>query len=155
MKRIIFLFAISFLFVSQSVSIAQSHDKGGERWKKYQSEKIAFITSELDLTPDEAQKFWPVYNQLNKELREAQKNRHEMSDKLRETEESISDKKAKELTRKYALSRQSEANLAVKYNEEFLKILPPLKVLKLYKVENEFRLYLIKKFRKNHKRGEK
>ncbi len=101
----------------------------------------------LDLTPDEAQKFWPVYNKLNKEQREAQKNRLEMSVKLRETEESISDKKAKELTRKYTLSKQDEANLAVKYNEEFLKILPPIKVLKLYKVENEFRMYLIKKFR--------
>ena len=31
--------------------------------------KVAFISKELELTPDEAQKFWPVYNQYAKELK--------------------------------------------------------------------------------------
>ena len=36
----------------------------GEDWKeKIQSEKIAFLTTEIGLTPEEAQAFWPVYNQ--------------------------------------------------------------------------------------------
>ena len=155
MKRIIFLFAISFLLLTQSVSFAQLHDIGKGKWEKYQTEKIAFITSNLELTPEEAQKFWPVYNQLNKERWEAQRIRHEMSIKLRETEESLSDKQATELTRKYSGSIQNEANLTVKYNEEFLKILPPVKVLKLYKAENEFRMHMIKKYRNQRKKEEK
>ena len=36
-----------------------------DNWKKrMMSEKVAFFTVELDLTPEEAQKFWPVYNQI-------------------------------------------------------------------------------------------
>ena len=38
--------------------------KRDESWKeKMRSEKIAFLTNEISLTPEEAQLFWPVYNQ--------------------------------------------------------------------------------------------
>jgi hypothetical protein len=42
---------------------------------------------------------------------------------------------------------ENEGELYIKYNDEFLKILPPEKVLKLYRSENEFRMYMIRKFR--------
>ena len=43
-------------------------------WKqKIMQEKIAFFTTEMDLTQEEAQNFWPVYNQFCKEEHEAQK----------------------------------------------------------------------------------
>jgi hypothetical protein len=38
-----------------------------------QALKVAFITKELELTPDEAEKFWPVYNQYDKEMETASK----------------------------------------------------------------------------------
>ena len=33
--------------------------------------KVAYITKQLDLTPEEAQKFWPVYNVFAIELKKA------------------------------------------------------------------------------------
>ena len=46
-----------------SVLSAQSQNK--EDWKeRLMSEKIAFLTAELNITPQEAQVFWPVYNQV-------------------------------------------------------------------------------------------
>ena len=47
-------------------SLSQIKAQDGE---KIQSLKIAFITQKLQLTPDEAQKFWPVYNQYDNEIR--------------------------------------------------------------------------------------
>ena len=44
---------------------------------------------------------------------------------------------------------EKEGSLATKYNEQFLKILPAQKVLKLYKAENEFRMYMFRKYRDN------
>ena len=35
------------------------------------SEKVAFLTIEMGITPEEAQAFWPVYNQVEKERDEA------------------------------------------------------------------------------------
>lgn len=136
-------------------SVAQPAEKDHKsRWEKFRAEKIAFLTSNLELTPAEAQRFWPVYNQLEKERWEAQKFRREMEEKVLEAQESMSDQKIKQLTREFAGSLQKEANLLVNYNEKFLGILPPGKVLRLYKAENEFRMYMIKKFRDKKRNGE-
>ena len=50
-----------------------SEEQRKKEFERIQAEKIAFITQELDLTPEEAQVFWPVYNQCWKELLAANK----------------------------------------------------------------------------------
>lgn len=153
MKKIIV--SSVFVFVFSVFATAQpGHSSHEDRWEKYRSEKIAFLTSNLDFTPAEAQKFWPVYNQLEKERWEAQKFRREMEEKVLEAEETMSDNKIKQLTREFAGSLQKEANMLVSYNEKFLEILPSGKVLRLYKAENEFRMHMIKKFRDRKKNGD-
>jgi hypothetical protein len=153
MKQTIHILTISLFLLIQFTVTAQ-HSKGDkDRWEKYQLEKIAFLTSNLELSPDEAQKFWPIYNQMDKERWAAQKMRREIEHELRDTEETLSNKQAVELTKKYAGSMQEEADLMVNYNENFLKILPPTKVLKMYKAENEFRMHMIKKYRDQRKNG--
>lgn len=152
MKKIV-LFTVLLAF--SLTTFAQSKDKDHEtRWEKFRAEKVAFLTTNLELSPTEAQKFWPVYNQLEKERWEAQKFRREMEEKVQEAQESMSENKIKQLTREFAGSLQKEADLLVNYNEKFLEILPPGKVLRLYKAENEFRMYMIKKFRDRKKNGE-
>jgi len=148
MKRIISSLII-ILIIALTNAQAQNK-KHEEKWEKFRSEKIAFLTSSLELTPQEAEKFWPVYNQMEKERWESQKLRREMGEKIRDAEESLSDREITELTREFANSMQKEADILVRYNEKFLKILPPAKVLKLYKAENEFRMHMIKKFRDRH-----
>ncbi len=44
-----------------------------ERFKAIESEKVAYITKELRLTPTEAQKFFPIYNKYNEEMWELKK----------------------------------------------------------------------------------
>lgn len=151
MKKIIAFTLFFALIVAASAQPGDS--KHEDRWEKYRSEKIAFLTTNLELTPAEAQRFWPVYNQLEKERWESQKFRREMEEKVLEAEESMPDPKIKELTREFAGSMRKEADMLASYNEKFLEILPPRKVLKLYKSENEFRMYMIKKWR-DRKRGD-
>jgi hypothetical protein len=55
---------LSLLLLFCLPAMAQK-DKIRERIK---AQRIAFITQRLALTPDEAQKFWPVYNQFSDEL---------------------------------------------------------------------------------------
>jgi hypothetical protein len=149
-KQLVFTILAAFLTFT-SVH-AQPHKKAiNEKLEKYRAEKISFLTSKLDLTPAEAQEFWPVYNQLEKERWEAQKMRREMEEKIRLAEDDMTKTEITRLTREYAGSLQKEANMLVEYNEKFLKILPPEKVLNLYKSENEFRMYMIKKFRDHRK----
>ena len=149
MKRIIFLLSIMILINSSGVKAQNNEHKA--KWEKIRSEKVSFLTDKLELTPAEAQKFWPIYNELENKRWEAQKCRRDLEVKVKEAEESLSDKEIIELTHDYAGNMQKEGALMVKYNDEFLKILPPQKVLKLYKAENEFRMYMIQKYRDRKK----
>jgi hypothetical protein len=149
-KLIAFSVAILFAFAA----IAQPRgSKNEEEWEKYRSEKIAFLSTKMDLSPAEAQRFWPVYNQLEKERFETHKLRRELEAKVLEAEESLSDQKIKQLTREFAGSMKKEADMVATYNEKFLDILPSKKVLQLYKAENEFRMHMIKKFRDQRRSG--
>ena len=153
-RQIIFLTFLFTIFSNGVVNAQRGEGYHQDRWEKYRSEKVAFLTSNLELTPAEAEKFWPVYNQMDKERWEAQKMRRELEDKVRNAGDAMSDKKVIALTREFAGSMQKEGALFEKYNEEFLEILPPKKVLNLYKGEKEFRMYMIKKYR-NHDKTEK
>ncbi len=156
MKRQIILYlSLLFIFSNSVVKAQRGSGYHQDRWEKYRSEKVAYLTSSLELTPAEAEKFWPVYNQMDKERWEAQKMRREMEEKVRDAGEKMSDKKVIELTREFAGSMQKEGALCTRYNEEFLKILPPQKVLNMYKVEKEFRMYMIKKYRDHGKDSKK
>ena len=154
MKQLIFLISLSIFLIIQTNVSGQKSENNKERWEKYKSEKVAFLTTNLDLTPAEAQKFWPVYNQMDKEKSDVQRKRRELEHQVRDAAETLSDKEIVLLTREYASNMEKEGALNKKYNEEFLKILPPKKVLKLYKAEGEFRMYMFRKYRERRNKEE-
>jgi hypothetical protein len=86
---------------------------------KLQSLEIAFLTKELNLSPEEAQKFWPVYNQYSAEMRGALRNK--------ENDPDVLDKQQKLL------------DIRKKYKTEFLKVLPPERVNQVFTSEVKFR----------------
>jgi Skp family chaperone for outer membrane proteins len=117
-------------------------------FEKFKSQKIAFITEKLNLTPKEAQEFWPVYNQFEKERMDLQMTRRELEEKTRNENVRMSDQEIIKTTRSIAETFKKEAELTGNYNERFLKILPPQKVLSLYRAENQFRAHMFEQYRK-------
>ena len=74
MKTLRFLSQLVLTAVLISGTAINASAQKKEDWKqKIMQEKIAFFTTEMDLTQEEAQNFWPVYNQFCKEEHEAQK----------------------------------------------------------------------------------
>ncbi|KJF42042.1 hypothetical protein [Draconibacterium sediminis] len=147
MRQLIAILTLGLLIFTQTQANAQRNDDEEDRWERYRTEKVAFFTTNLDFTPEEAQKFWPVYNQMEKEMGEFQQKRHELEDKVRNVDENLSNKELIKLTREHVALGKTEAEVREKYNEKFLEILPPLKVIKLYKMEYEFRIYMFRKYR--------
>lgn len=126
---------IMFLTLTTITAVAQppSHS---ERYQQIEAIKVAFITSKLDLTSEEAQKFWPVYNNYQKELMEIMKKRRE---ERKRTDISPSEKINLDLAYE---TRMLE--LKKKYKKSYSKVIPPEKILLLYQAEREFREHLIK-----------
>ena len=48
---------------------AQSGKLSEDKRKEFEAQKVAFFTQEMDLTPEEATKFWPLYNEMQQKIR--------------------------------------------------------------------------------------
>lgn len=151
MKKLILinLFTVFFIFV---LAAQEKHGPGPEIFEKIKAEKISFFTSKLDLTPAEAQAFWPVYNEYEKKKFDIQRKIHDFERMPTEKFASLSDSEIEKLTNSYIESFELEGNLRKEYHKQFLKILPLKKVLMMYRTENEFRSHLIREFRRNQKK---
>lgn len=153
MKKALLLF-LSFMLLSSYASLAQKNG-GHMDFEKFKSQKIAFLTEKMNLTPKEAQEFWPVYNQFEKDRMEIQHHRRELEQKTRDENVKLSDQEIIRITREIAASFKKEAEYAVSYNEKYLKLLPAQKVLQLYRAENQFRIHMFEQFRKKRDEGSK
>ncbi len=63
------------ILLGSLTAYAQPEGGPANRKKQIEARKVAFITSELNLSPEEAQVFWPVYNQAQAE-RKALREKH-------------------------------------------------------------------------------
>lgn len=118
--------------------------------KKVEAMRIAFITNELDLTPEESQVFWPLFN----EMREKERALREEMRPSKPLEE-LSDKEAQIQLENQMKLADEEAALHKAYTERFLKILPAAKVLKLQQAEGEFRRRLINEVKERRMRKDR
>ncbi|MEY3945703.1 MAG: hypothetical protein RJB03_409 [Bacteroidota bacterium] len=102
--------------------------------KKIQAMEMAFITKELNLSPDEAQKFWPVFNQYRNELRSV-----------------ASENKQKDHLEK----QQKMLDLRKKYREDFSKVMNQERANKVFGAEDEFKSLVRREFQKRQEERRK
>ncbi len=114
------------------------------RQEQVKAAKIGFITRELNLSEEEAQKFWPVYNKFDNE-REAHR-RKMMALRLETSPGSdvMSEKEAEAAVEQYLLLRQEEVDLEKKFYQSVKKVLPAEKVAKLFQAEKRFQRELLR-----------
>ena len=142
------------LLLSCSTLLAQHHgaEDRKEHKEKIKSMKIAFITEKINLTPEEAQQFWPVYNEYeNKRSTLLKEKRIEKKNSKGNPE--LSNEEIKKHIDNHFVIRQKELDLDKEYHTKFLAILPIKKVGALYLAREQFKRDLLKKM-KNHKQGE-
>ncbi len=141
--------ATLFLLTTSLLTLAQPGPGGpppeGKKRERIEAMKIGFITDQLQLTPTEAQAFWPVYNQYQDELEKLRKSRKENLLNARANFDELSDSDVEKLVDNEIAFRQSELDLVKKYNPQFKKVLPMKKVGKLYRAEEEFKRELLNK----------
>lgn len=133
-----------FLLIAFSYSgFAQS-----ERGQKIKAMKTAFITQELNLTPTEAEKFWPVYNKYDSQIWAVKrKEREEVTKVMHNNIPTLNDSQALELLQKMNSFKQEEYKLQQQMEAELLKQISPVKLLLLRKAEHDFQMQLLKKYR--------
>ncbi|MCG3164653.1 MAG: hypothetical protein POELPBGB_00412 [Bacteroidia bacterium] len=139
------LFAFVALIGFSTTTIAQPGPKHEQKKEKVEAMKIGFITQQMNLTPDEAQKFWPVYNQMNNEIEALRKERKLSRENAKETFDIMSDADIEKLINDEMASRQKELDIHKKYVAQYKAILPVKKVAQFYKAEEQFKRKLLEK----------
>ena len=113
-----FLLMVMLVLGTATLTFAQNEEQkrdGG----RIEALKIAYLTKKLDLTPEEAQKFWPIYNEYTKEIRKTRMDARKNQEKEIDTEEKL-------------------LNIRKKYDGEFAKAISKEKVNTFFRAEKEF-----------------
>lgn len=153
MKQKIYNITLVVLFLSASIFAQERRMKKPDQ-DKVKAFKIAYITDKLDLSPEEAQKFWPIYNENEKrmaELRQQEGLAIKKYIKERSDIENLSETQAKEIVIKVnKIQSQIEDQKNIVFNK-LKKILPYKKMLKLQVAEREFKRSLLRKLKRRKK----
>ncbi len=122
----------------------QQHD---DQHKNIEAQRIAFITQELSLTPDEAKVFWPVYNEYDAKRHDLKKSFRNGDDFHKQDIDKLTEKEATQILDNQIIEAQKFLDLRKEYHAKFKAVLPAVKVLKLYDAEREFQKMLMDKIR--------
>jgi Spy/CpxP family protein refolding chaperone len=148
MKRIPLLSLFLFLFSITTFAQPGSRIKERLQQKKdnIKSMKIAFITTELNLTPDEATKFWPLFNAFEDKQKDIKKDRvKNYMDRIES--ENLSEKEAISLVNQMESTEEELYQVRKKFITSLKAVLPATKILKLRKAEEEFSKRLLQQYR--------
>jgi hypothetical protein len=124
MKKILLITTI--LMSSLFAAKAQDDQPGDEakRQEKIKALYVAYITQELNLNADEAQKFWPLHAQFETDIKAVKPEMPELE------------------------KQQTVLNIKKKYQENFNRILGPKRCERFFRMDGEFKRKLLDRIRK-------
>jgi hypothetical protein len=137
MKRIII-----FLLIMSTFPIIRSSAQN-TNLEKLNDYKIGFFTKRLNLTSEEAEKFWPVYNNYQSQRNQIQLEKLRLNRNFNQNESTLNDKQLEEMGDKYVDCLVQESTLAVAFHRKLKEVLPPTKVIRYYQAENQYKIQLL------------
>lgn len=151
--RLFKIIAIATLF--SSMSFYAQGDKMKEKREQIKAMKVAFITSELDLTSAEAEKFWPIYNAFEeKEFELKHLKMRSFIKRYRDGKDKMTEKEASLLLSQIQNNEEDIFELRKKYTDNLKGVIPALKIIRLKKSEEDFNRKLLLQYRNKGQRKE-
>ncbi|MFT4663692.1 MAG: hypothetical protein ACI8YQ_000169 [Polaribacter sp.] len=130
------------LFLVTSLSAQDS-----KKEERIRSLRIAFLTEKLQLTPQEAEKFWPIYNEYEKERRTLRKDYRK---EKKGAELSVVEADAM-VDASFEL-QEKQLKLKRTYYDRMKKVIPSQKLVALDRAEKEFRKKVVEEIKRRKKK---
>lgn len=145
---------ILMLALLTTVVVSAQEKKMDKESKKeeLEAQKVAFITTKLDLTTDESKAFWPVYDEKEKEVKEVRKKIRENVKEGKDMDE-MSDEDVKKMMEEIITLKKQELDIEEKYNKKFQEVIPVKKVAKLYGAERKFNEEVLRAWKEKREEG--
>ncbi|RZF59534.1 hypothetical protein [Sphingobacterium corticibacterium] len=144
------------LFVTIGVVIlcilsASAQPRDSKRFAAIENEKIAYITKELSLTPAEAQRFFPIYNQYSQEI-------WAIRSKKKESTSTPSPRGVNAFNRSNKSEKQDvlsydakELEIKRDYRKKFTEVIGSARASQFFEVEQSFRELLYKELQRRNR----
>lgn len=146
MKNLNFIFLL--LMAIPLLLRAQPGGPDDKRLEEIKAQKVAYITTKLDLSPAEAQLFWPVYNEYSQKKEAIHHERFGKKGKMGPVDhDKITEEEAGEMIDNMVADQEKMASIEKEYSLKFRKILPVKKVLRLYEAEMDFKRVLLNRIK--------
>lgn len=140
------IFSSSFCLVAQQGNRNSKHQKWFKEFRNY---KRDFLIKEVDLTKSQQEEFFPLYNSMEKEIFQLNKEVREMEKKV-SSSSNVSDLEYEKTAQAMSEVKAQEAKIESGYFEKFSKILSKKQLFLLKRAENRFTRDML-----NHHRGER
>lgn len=145
--------AIMIMFAAPIAANAQKkvgNKKPRTEWvKEMRAFKKDFLSKQLDLSNEQREKFFPLYNAMEDEVIKLQQQTRQMSAEVDKKGEKASDLELDKTVDAVYELKAKEGNIELKYLPKFKEILTPRQLLKLKKAEHKFTRELMKNQKKN------
>lgn len=139
--------ALMLFFISLGVN-AQKQNR--DAMEQINSARIALITERLGLTPDQAEKFWPVYREYNLERRAL---RQEFKKARQGVDlDNLTEEQSNQLIKKSMELKQHELNLEKEYSNRMGDVITTQQLFKLKNAEKDFQQMLLKRIQQQRQR---
>ena len=138
MKRyLLLLFFCALTFAGTTVLAQERQSK-----ERVEAAKIAFLTDKMELTSEQAQKFWPLYNEYESKRRELIKS---YRSGYKQNADELTEQEAKARIDMMFTTREKELALEQEYAAKYARIISNKQLVKLYRGERDFTKMLLKR----------
>ncbi|WP_233555481.1 hypothetical protein [Pontibacter oryzae] len=137
----ILILCCALITLGSTASMAQNN-RLQEKRENVEAAKIAYLTDKLSLTADQAQKFWPLYNEYEAKRRSLITGYR--SGYRRDVEE-LTEQEAQNRIETMFSIKEKELALEKEYADKYLRVISSTQLIKLYRGEREFTKMLLKR----------
>lgn len=149
MKKVIFAIAITLLTVTASFAQERERPKGHKpsfSHEEFKAKQRAFITEKAELTPQEAEAFFPLFFELQKKKFETE---HSIRKEMRKPRgEKFTEEQCREFVYKMADTKIEISKLEREYIDKYLAVISASKLHKIQHAEGAFQRHLMKEMTK-------
>jgi len=138
-------------FTAFYLNVSAQRDREGMR-ERIKSERIAFLTKEMNLSPEDAQRFWPVVNKYSSELEESKKSQRKLRMQIYPNLDKLSDQELEKYLKQELELNEKIHSLEQAMHKELTTVISPRMHVKYYQAERKFRMELLKRIKESSDR---
>ena len=144
---------VSIILLGSLTAFSQEKSKNPKMQKeRIEQAKIAFLTTKLELTSDEAQEFWPIYNEMHKKIKENRSSMKKLYAPVKEGKGDLDDATYKSIIKGTHDSEEKSLELKKEYGDKMADVIGYKRVFELKMAEKEFKKRLMERMKKSNPR---